>query len=89
MPIQEVFIKSSAYLTCLSHALSTEKEEIMGLLLGRLRASSYLEIFYFTFFVQVMWSPIVILLVERKIQLDNRLLKVLSSSKEVFGKNLY
>nr|CAH0102439.1 unnamed protein product [Daphnia galeata] len=34
MPIQEVFFKSSAYLTCLSHALSTEKEEIMGLLLG-------------------------------------------------------
>ncbi|EFX67279.1 hypothetical protein DAPPUDRAFT_229214 [Daphnia pulex] len=34
MAIQKVFIKSSAYLTCLSHALSTETEEIMGLLLG-------------------------------------------------------
>ncbi|KAI9552521.1 hypothetical protein GHT06_022887 [Daphnia sinensis] len=34
MPIKEVFVKPDVYLTCLSHALSTEKEEIMGLLLG-------------------------------------------------------
>ncbi|XP_057379659.1 lys-63-specific deubiquitinase BRCC36-like [Daphnia carinata] len=34
MPIKEVFVKTDVYLTCLSHALSTEKEEVMGLLLG-------------------------------------------------------
>ncbi|KAK4037363.1 hypothetical protein OUZ56_029400 [Daphnia magna] len=34
MPIKEVFVETDVYLTCLSHALSTEKEEVMGLLLG-------------------------------------------------------
>lgn len=40
MPIQAVFLKSDAYLTCLSHALSTEREEIMGLLLEHYSDSS-------------------------------------------------
>ena len=35
MPIGAVYLSSETHLTCLNHALSTEREEIMGLLLGR------------------------------------------------------
>ena len=45
MPIETVFLKSDAYLTCLSHALSNEKEEIMGLLLGALSLNHIFETF--------------------------------------------
>lgn len=34
MALTEVKISEETYLTCLTHALSTETEEIMGLLLG-------------------------------------------------------
>lgn len=40
MPVGAVYLTSETYLTCLNHALSTEKEEIMGLLLGRVVHSS-------------------------------------------------
>lgn len=40
MPVGAVYLSSETYLTCLNHALSTEKEEIMGLLLGRVVHSS-------------------------------------------------
>ena len=42
MPIKAVHLSADAYLTCLYHALSTEKQEIMGLLLG---------IFYFLMYL--------------------------------------
>lgn len=32
--VNSVELSSDAYLVCLMHALSTEKEEVMGLLLG-------------------------------------------------------
>ena len=32
--VNSVELSSDAYLVCLSHALSTEKEEVMGLLMG-------------------------------------------------------
>lgn len=32
--VNSVELSSDAYLVCLTHALSTEKEEVMGLLLG-------------------------------------------------------
>lgn len=32
-----VELSSDVYLVCLAHALSTEKEEVMGLLLGEVR----------------------------------------------------
>lgn len=32
--VQAVHLDSDAYLVCLSHALSTEKEEVMGLCIG-------------------------------------------------------
>jgi len=35
MPVGGVYLTPETYLACLNHALSTEKEEIMGLLLGR------------------------------------------------------
>ena len=34
MALQGVYLASDVYLVCLTHALSTEKEEIMGLLIG-------------------------------------------------------
>ena len=40
MPIQAVYLQIDAYLSCLNHALSTEKEEIMGLLLGHVSPDS-------------------------------------------------
>lgn len=38
-----VELSSDAYLVCLSHALSTEKEEVMGLLMGEVRFSPEYE----------------------------------------------
>lgn len=35
--VHSVELSSDAYLVCLTHALSTEKEEVMGLLLGEVR----------------------------------------------------
>jgi len=34
MTVREVYLSADAFLVCLTHALSTEKEEIMGLLIG-------------------------------------------------------
>ena len=34
MALPAVHLNSDVYLVCLTHALSTEKEEIMGLLIG-------------------------------------------------------
>lgn len=34
MPIKEVRLTADAFAVCLTHALTTEKEEIMGLLIG-------------------------------------------------------
>ena len=36
MPLQHVLISDAAYHHCVSHALITEREEVMGLLLGRI-----------------------------------------------------
>ena len=36
MSVKCVHIESEAYLVCLTHALSTEREEIMGLLIGEI-----------------------------------------------------
>lgn len=36
MGIKSVYLESEAYLVCLAHALSTEREEIMGLLIGEI-----------------------------------------------------
>ena len=35
--VVSVDLAADAYLTCLTHALTTEKEEVMGLLLGEVR----------------------------------------------------
>lgn len=37
MPVGSVYMSSDAYLACMAHALSTEGEEIMGLLLGEVK----------------------------------------------------
>ena len=34
MSVNCVYLEADAYLVCLTHALSTEREEIMGLLIG-------------------------------------------------------
>ena len=36
MPLKHVVLSADAYMVCLSHALSTEKEEIMGLCIGEI-----------------------------------------------------
>lgn len=36
MPIKAVYLTSDAYSVCMTHALTTEKEEIMGLLIGEI-----------------------------------------------------
>ena len=43
MVVSVVELAADAYLTCLTHALTTEKEEVMGLLLGEV---SYPFLFY-------------------------------------------
>jgi len=34
MPVKGVYLSSDCYSVCLAHALTTDKEEIMGLLIG-------------------------------------------------------
>lgn len=34
MAVEAVKIEADAYMVCLTHALSTEREEVMGLLIG-------------------------------------------------------
>lgn len=37
--VQAVHLESDAFLVCLNHALSTEKEEVMGLCIGEVSSS--------------------------------------------------
>jgi len=37
MAIKSVHLETDAYMVCLTHALSTEREEVMGLLIGEVR----------------------------------------------------
>ena len=37
MAMNRVHLSADAYMVCLAHALTTEKEEIMGLLIGEVR----------------------------------------------------
>lgn len=50
MALTSVKMTEEVWLTCLSHALSTETEEIMGLLLGDTQVS--VLIFFFSFFLK-------------------------------------
>lgn len=38
MAVQAAHLEADAFLVCLNHALSTEKEEVMGLCIGEVRA---------------------------------------------------
>ena len=40
MAVNSVHLAADVYMVCLSHALSTEKEEIMGLLIGEVSQQS-------------------------------------------------
>lgn len=44
MPVKGVLLTSDAYSVCLAHALTTEKEEIMGLLIGEIDENRYCHI---------------------------------------------
>ena len=46
MSVSQVLLSADAYLVCLSHALSTEKEEIMGLLIGEVKVCSQNMLYY-------------------------------------------
>ena len=39
MAVEAVKIEADAYMVCLTHALSTEREEVMGLLIGEVLSS--------------------------------------------------
>jgi hypothetical protein len=39
-PLAAVCLSQEAYLACIGHALTTEREEVMGLLLGDVKVSS-------------------------------------------------
>ncbi len=43
--LSAVYITRDAYLVCLSHALTTEREEVMGLLLGDVKVRKILNVF--------------------------------------------
>ena len=43
--LSAVYITRDAYLVCLSHALTTEREEVMGLLLGDVKVHKIFNIF--------------------------------------------
>lgn len=40
--LKKVYLNSDVYNACCNHALSTENEEIMGLLLGEVRFANHL-----------------------------------------------
>jgi len=40
MPVRGVYLTADCYSVCLAHALTTEKEEIMGLLIGEVSCKS-------------------------------------------------
>lgn len=40
MAVQAVHLEADAFLVCLNHALSTEKEEVMGLCIGEVPRSA-------------------------------------------------
>lgn len=44
MVVSKVVISLAVYRCCMEHALSTEKEEVMGLLIGKLDASNVMEV---------------------------------------------
>ncbi|PVD18887.1 hypothetical protein C0Q70_21444 [Pomacea canaliculata] len=44
MPVAHVELESDAYLVCLTHALSTEREEVMGLLIGEVDEKTVVHI---------------------------------------------
>ena len=45
MMVSLVELEADAYLTCLTHALTTEKEEVMGLLLGEVILYMYMYVY--------------------------------------------
>lgn len=44
-PLQHVYVGDSVYHHCVTHALSTEREEVMGLLLGRITPDGHAHLF--------------------------------------------
>lgn len=44
--VLRVQLSADAYLVCLTHALSAEKEEVMGVLLGEVRLHSHTQTQY-------------------------------------------
>lgn len=46
MAVSAVHLESDAFLVCMNHALSTEKEEVMGLCIGEVMLASQLLILF-------------------------------------------
>lgn len=45
--LRKVILSADVYAVCVQHALTTEKQEIMGLLLGEVNMYSYRNKFYY------------------------------------------
>jgi len=50
MALSCVYLAADVYMVCLQHALSTEKEEVMGLLIGEVRIVKFTLIEVFSSF---------------------------------------
>ena len=50
MAVEAVKIEADAYMVCLTHALTTEREEVMGLLIGEVLFSYYVKFLGFATF---------------------------------------
>ena len=48
MAVEAVKIEADAYMVCLTHALSTEREEVMGLLIGEVFTLLWICLFLFS-----------------------------------------
>lgn len=51
MVVEAVKIEADAYMVCLTHALSTEREEVMGLLIGEVLFSYLVTFRSYLFFL--------------------------------------
>jgi len=55
MALSCVYLAADVYMVCLQHALSTEKEEVMGLLIGEVRIVKFAT--YRSFFLLLWLVP--------------------------------
>jgi len=58
MALSCVYLAADVYMVCLQHALSTEKEEVMGLLIGEVRVVKSSNCYSFFFLLWLSTAPL-------------------------------